>query len=51
MATSSRLEILNRIRAATGGDSNTYADLPRDYTCRGALDNVSRLHLMTERLR
>lgn len=51
MATSSRQEILDKIRAATGSDSNTYADLPRNYICRGALDNPSRLHLMTERLR
>lgn len=51
MATASRQEILDRVRAATGSDSNTYADLPRDYICSGARDNASRLHLMTERLR
>jgi L-lactate dehydrogenase complex protein LldG len=51
MATSSRQAILDSIRAATRNDSNTYADLPRNYIYRGALDNANRLHLMTERLR
>jgi len=51
MPTSSRQAILDRIRAATGGDSSNYADLPRNYIHRGPLDNASRLRLMTERLR
>lgn len=51
MATSSRQAILDSIRAATRNDTNTYADLPRNYIHRGSLDMASRLHLMTERLR
>jgi L-lactate dehydrogenase complex protein LldG len=51
MATSSRQAILDRIRAATGNDSNSYSDLDRSYTHAGSLDDASRLHLMTERLR
>ena len=49
-ATSSRQTILDRVRAATNADSNAYADLPRNYTHRGALDTSARLRLMTERL-
>lgn len=49
-ATSSRQAILDRVRAATNADSNAYADLPRNYTHRGALDTSARLRLMTERL-
>jgi L-lactate dehydrogenase complex protein LldG len=51
MATSSRQAILDRIGAATGTESNSYADLDRSYTHAGSLDEASRLHLMTERLR
>jgi L-lactate dehydrogenase complex protein LldG len=51
MATSSRQLILDSIRAATHNDSSIYADLPRNYIHRGALDKASRLQLMTERLR
>jgi L-lactate dehydrogenase complex protein LldG len=51
MATPSRQAILDRIRAATGTESNSYADLDRSYTHAGSLDDASRLHLMTERLR
>jgi L-lactate dehydrogenase complex protein LldG len=49
-STSSRQTILDRVRAATNADSNAYADLPRNYTHRGALDTSARLRLMTERL-
>ncbi|HMG85716.1 MAG TPA: LUD domain-containing protein [Terracidiphilus sp.] len=49
-ASSSRRTILDRVRAATSADANTYADIPRNYTHRGALDTAARLHLMTERL-
>ena len=48
--TSSRQTILDRVRAANNADSNAYADLPRNYTHRGALDTPTRLRLMTERL-
>ncbi len=51
MAMSSRQAILDSIRSATRNDSNTYADLPRDYIQHGSLDMARRLHLMTERLR
>lgn len=48
--TSSRQTILDRVRTATSADSNAYADIPRNYTHRGALDTSARLRLMTERL-
>ena len=51
MQASSRQVILDRIRAATRGDADAYADLTRNYIHRGTLDNSSRLQLMTERLR
>ena len=51
MTMSSRQAILDSIRSATRNDSNTYADLPRDYIQHGSLDMARRLHLMTERLR
>ncbi len=47
---SARQTILDRIRAATSADADTYADIPRNYTHRGALDTSARLRLMTERL-
>jgi L-lactate dehydrogenase complex protein LldG len=47
---SSRQAILARVRAATNADANAYADIPRNYTHRGALDTSARLRLMTERL-
>jgi L-lactate dehydrogenase complex protein LldG len=50
MAMPSRQTILDCIRAATRNDSNIYADLPRNYVHRGALDNTSRIQLMAERL-
>jgi L-lactate dehydrogenase complex protein LldG len=49
-STSARQTILDRVRAATSADSNAYADLPRNYTRRGALDPPARLARMTERL-
>ena len=49
-APSSRQAILDRIRAATRTDSNGYAEVPRNYIHRGALDASARLNLMTERL-
>ncbi|MGA7245502.1 MAG: lactate utilization protein C [Terracidiphilus sp.] len=48
---SSRQAILDRIRAATLSDSNSRADVPRNYIHHGALDAAGCLHLMTERLR
>ncbi len=48
---SSRQAILDRIRAATLTDSNSYADMPHNYIHRGALDAAGRLQLVTERLR
>jgi L-lactate dehydrogenase complex protein LldG len=51
MTTSSRQAILDSIRAATRNQSNIYADLPRNYIQRGALNDADRVHLMTERLR
>ena len=49
-SSSSRQAILARVRAATSADANAYADIPRNYTHRGALDTSARLRLMTERL-
>lgn len=51
MQSSARQAILDHIRTATCKDSNTYADLSRNYIHRGTLDNAGRLHLMTDRLR
>jgi len=50
-ASSTRQAILDRIRAATRNDANSYADLPRNYIRHGALDSGQCLQLMTERLR
>jgi len=50
MTTTSRQSILDRVRAATSADANPYADIPRNYTHRGALDTSASLRLMTERL-
>lgn len=49
-ASSSRQAILDRIRAATLSDSNSQADVPRNYIQHGALDAAGCLLLMTERL-
>jgi L-lactate dehydrogenase complex protein LldG len=55
---SSRRQILDRIRAATRDSARSpeqaagsYARLPRDYVCHGALPEKSRIGLMLERLR
>src|SRR5271165_1114202 len=50
----SRRLILDRVGAATGKlpkETGVYADLPRKYIRRGALDPEARLKLMIERLR
>ena len=51
MSTSSRQQILGRIRAATHADDNNYADIPRNYIHRGNLNTSACLQLTTERLR
>ena len=43
MNTSSRQQILDRVRAATRVDSNEYFDLPRAYIHAGTLDEAGRL--------
>jgi L-lactate dehydrogenase complex protein LldG len=50
MSGSSRQTILDRIRAATHGDDNAYAEVPRHYIRRGTLERRQFLQLMTERL-
>ena len=50
-APSSRQAILDRVRAATSGDSSRYEDLPRKYVCHGSLSPEGRVQRMTERLR
>ena len=47
----SRQQILHRIRAATNRDVNDYAGIPRNYIHHGDLNASARLELMTERLR
>lgn len=48
---SSRQRILDRVRTATGNDTNHYDAVPRNYIQRGSLDKEGRVQLMVERLR
>lgn len=47
----SRQSILERVRAATQADSNSFDELHRNYIHRGALDDDERIRLMADRLR
>lgn len=47
---SSRQQIVDRIRTATKSDANNYSSLQRAYIHRGELDPAACLSLMTERL-